>query len=145
MSKTRIAAIVFSVFYCAELLVFGIGALKEGGGTGLSYCLLAVVLVLWVGFFSTRRREFRYKTASFVAFALALSLWAKPAWRIELAVEEHEDQETAALLRRIEVLHVTDQPLLTPQGKPLGVRMRYSVQFPRAGPYFPAPTLTHDR
>jgi len=54
----------------------------------------------------------------------------KPAWRIELAVEEHEDRETIAMLRRIEVLHVIDQPLLTPQGKPLGIRMRYSVQFP---------------
>jgi hypothetical protein len=35
MSKTLIAAIVFSVFYFVELLVFGIGA-KKGGGRGLS-------------------------------------------------------------------------------------------------------------
>jgi hypothetical protein len=142
MSKTLISAIVFSVFYLVELLVFGIGAFKEGGGRGFSYCFLAVVLVLWVGFFSIRKREFRHKTASFVGFALALSLWMKLAWRIELAVEEHEDRETIAILRRIEVLDVTDQPLLTSQGTPLGIRMRYSVQFPRAGLYFPAPTLT---
>jgi len=142
MSKTLIAAIAFSVCYFAELLVFGIGAFKEGGGRGFSYCFLAVLLVLWIGFFSIRKREFRYKSASFVAFALALSLWVKPAWRIELAVEEHQDREITAILRRVEVLDVADEPLLSLQGKPLGIRMRYSVQFPRAGPYFPAPALT---
>ncbi len=141
MSKTLIAAIAFSVFYFVELLVFGIGAFKEGGGRGLSYCFLAVVLVLWVGFFSIQKREFRYKTGGFIAFALALSLWAKPAWRIEIAVEEHEDRETIATLRRIEVFDVTDEPLLSSQGEPLGIRMRYSVRFPRAGLYPPAPLL----
>ncbi len=123
-------------------MAFGIGVFKEGGGRGFSYCFLAVLLVLWVGFLSIRKREFRYKSASFVAFALALCLWVKPAWRIELAVEEHQDRETIATLRRIKVLDVADEPLLSSQGKLLGITMRYSVQFPRAGLYFPAPTLT---
>jgi hypothetical protein len=35
MSKTLIAAVVFSVYF-VELLVFGIGVLKEGGGSALS-------------------------------------------------------------------------------------------------------------
>jgi len=142
MSKMLIAAIAFSVCYFAELLVFGIGAFKEGGGRGFSYCFLAVLLVLWIGFFSIRKREFRYKSASFVALAVALCLWVTPARRIEFAVEEHQDREIIATLRRIEVLDVADEPLLTSQGKPFGIRMRYSVQFPRAGPYFPTPTLT---
>ena len=141
MTRTLITAIAFSFVYLVELLVFGIGAFKEGGGRGLSYCFLAVVLALWVGFFSIRKREFRYRTGGFIAFALALSLWVKPAWRIEIAVEEHEDRETIATLRRIEVFDVTDEPLLTSQGKPLGIRMRYSVRFPRAGLYPPAPLL----
>jgi hypothetical protein len=141
MTRTLITAIVFSFVYLVELLVFGIGAFKEGGGRGFSYCFLAVVLALWVGFFSIRKREFRYKTGGFIAFALALSLWVKPAWRIEIAVEEHEDRETIATLRRIEVFDVTDEPLLTSQGKPLGIRMRYSVRFQRAGLYPPAPLL----
>src|SRR5258708_27601359 len=142
MSKALISAIAFSVFYFVELLVFGIGALKEGGGRGFSYCYLAVVLVLWVGFFSIRKREFRYKSVSFMMFALVLSLGVKPAWRIELAVEEYQDREINAILRRIAVLGVSDEPLLSSQGKLLGITMRYSVQFPRAGLYFPAPTLT---
>jgi hypothetical protein len=141
-TKALIPAIAFSVFYFVELLVFGMGAFKEGGGRGFSYCFLAVVLLLWVGFFSIRKREFRYKSASFVMFALALSLWVKPAWRLELAVEGHHDREIIAILRRIAVLDVTDEPLLSSQGKPLGVRIRYSVQFQRAGLYFPAPALT---
>jgi len=141
MTRTLITAIVFSFVYLVELLVFGIGAFKEGGGRGFSYCFLAVVLVLWVGFFSVQKIEFRYKTGGFVAYALALSLWVMPAWRIEIAVEEHEDRETIATLRRIEVSDVTDEPLLTSQGKPLGIRMRYSVRFPRAGLYPPAPLL----
>jgi len=142
MPKTVIAAIAFSFFYFVEFLGFGIGVFKEGGGRGFFYCLLAVALVLWIGFFSIRKRDFRYKTASFVTFALALSLWVKPAWRIELAVEEYQDREIAALLRRIEVFDVADQLLLTSQGKPLGIRMRYSIQFPRGGVYSPAPILT---
>jgi len=141
MPKTLIAAIAFSFFYFVELLVFGIGAFKEGGGKGFFYCLLAVLLFFWVGFFSIRKREFRYKTASFVTFALALSLWVKPAWRIELAVEEYQDREIVGLHRRIEVFDVADQLLLTSQGKPLGIRMRYSIQFPRGGVYSPAPIL----
>jgi hypothetical protein len=141
MSKTLITAIAFSFVYLVELLVFGIGAFKEGGGRGLSYCFLAVVLVLWVGFFSIRKREFRYKTGGFIALALALSFWVKPAWRIEIAVEEHEDRATIETLRRIEVFDVTDEPLLTSQGKALGIRMRYSVRFPHAGLYPPAPLL----
>jgi hypothetical protein len=141
MTRTLITAIAFSFVYLVELLVFGIGAFKEGGGRGLSYCFLAVVLALWVGFFSIRKREFRYKTGGFIAFALALSLWVKAAWRIEITVEEHEERETIATLRRIEVFDVTDEPLLASQGKPLGIRMRYSVRFPRAGLYPPAPLL----
>jgi hypothetical protein len=141
MARTLITATAFSFVYFVELLVFGIGAFKEGGGRGFSYCFLAVVLVLWVGFFSVQKIEFRYKTGGFVAYALALSLWVMPAWRIEIAVEEHEDRETIATLRRIEVSDVTDEPLLTSQGKPLGIRMRYSVRFPRAGLYPPTPLL----
>src|SRR5712692_5028158 len=141
MSKTLIIAAVFSCVYFVELLVCGIGTFKEGGGRGFSYCFLAVVLALWVGFFCIRKIEFRYKTGGFVAFALALSLWVKPAWRIEITVEEHEDRATIATLRRIEVFDVTDEPLLTSQGKALGIRMRYSVRFPRAGPYPPAPVM----
>jgi len=141
MARTLITATAFSFVYFVELLVFGIGAFKEGGGRGFSYCFLAVVLVLWVGFFSVQKIEFRYKTGGFVAYSLALSLWVMPAWRIEIAVEEHEDRETIATLRRIEVSDVTDEPLLTSQGKPLGIRMRYSVRFPRAGLYPPAPLL----
>ena len=142
MTRTLITATAFSFVYFAELLVFGIGAFKEGGGRGFSYCFLAVVLVLWVGFFSLRKIEFRYKTGGFVAFSLALSLWVKPAWRIEIAVEEHEDRETTATVRGIRVFDVTDEPLLTSQGKPLGIRMRYCVRFPHAGVYPPAPVLT---
>jgi len=141
MSKTLIAAVAFSVCYLAELLVFGIGAFKEGGGRGFSYCFLTVLLVLWIGFFAIQKREFRYKNASFVALAVALCVWVMPAWRIELALEEHQDRAIIATLRRIEVLDVADEPLLTPQGKPLGIRMRYSVQFPHTGLYFPAPIL----
>jgi hypothetical protein len=110
MSRTLITAITFSFVYLVELLVFGIGAFKEGGGRGLSYCFLAVVLALWVGFLSIRKREFRYKAGGFITFALALSLWVRAAWRIEIAVEEHEDQETIATLRRIDVFDVTGEP-----------------------------------
>jgi hypothetical protein len=142
MTRTLIIAAVFSCVYFVELLVCGIGTFKEGGGRGFSYCFLAVVLALWVGFFCIRKIEFRFKTGGFVAFALALSLWVKPAWRIETAVEEHEDRETISTLRGIKVFDVTDEPLLSGQGTPLGIRMRYSVRFPRDGVYPPTPVLT---
>jgi hypothetical protein len=141
MTRTLKTAAVFSFVYFVELWVFGIGAFKEGGGSGLSYCFLAVVLVLWVGWLCVQKIDFRYKTSSFVAFALALSLWVKPAWRIEIAIEQHDDQKTIATLRKIRVFDVTDEPLLTRQKKPLGIRMRYSIRFPRTGMYPPAPVL----
>jgi len=138
---TLITAILFSSLYVVELCVFGIGAFKEGGGRGLSYCFLAALLSLWASFFSIRRMNLRHKTSGFVVFALALSLWVVPGWRVELVVERYEDQQTTEMLRRIEVFDVSDEPLLTSQGKPLGIRMRYSVRFPREGAYSPAPIL----
>src|SRR6266851_1962645 len=51
MTRMLIIAAVFSCVYFVELLVCGIGTFKEGGGRGFSYCFLAVVLALWVGFF----------------------------------------------------------------------------------------------
>ena len=63
------------------------------------------------------------------------------ARRVERALEEHQDHEIIAMLRRTEVLDAGDEPLSTSQGKPLGIRMRYSVQFPYADLYFPSPVL----
>jgi hypothetical protein len=123
------------------LCVFGIGAFKEGGGRGLSYCFLAALLFLWAGFFFIRRMNLRHKTSGFLVFALALSPWVVPAWRVELAVEQYEDHRTTETLRRIEVLDVSDEPLWALQGKPLGIRMRYSVRFPREGAYSQAAIL----
>src|SRR5262249_2482068 len=65
-----------------------------------------------------------------------------PAYRVELAVEEYEDRRITELFRRIEVSNVTDEPLLTPSGHPIGIRMRYSVRFPEERYYSPAPFLT---
>src|SRR5260370_11586310 len=96
MSKALISAIAFSVFYFVELLVFGIGAFKEGGGRGFSYCFLPVVLVLWVGFFSIRKIEFRYKPGGFVTFALALSLSVNPACPTASAVDVHDHRAAPA-------------------------------------------------
>ncbi len=142
MPKALITAIAFSLIYLLQLLAVGIGAFKEGGGRGLSCCFAAALLVLWGGFLFIRTRTFRYRTVAFVAFALSLTLWVNPARQIEVATEEHENRETTATLRSIQVSNVTDDPFLNSQGKPLGIRMRYSVRFPRDGLYPAAPVLT---
>ena len=140
-------AIAFSGIYFLELLVFGIGAFKEGGGRGFGYSFLAAVLVLWIGLLLIRRRDFTPKTGVFIAFAVALSLWIVPAWRVELAVERWEDEKIVGLQRRIEVSNVSDEPLLSSGGKPIGIRMKYSMRFPESGPHPAAPVLeaAHER
>jgi hypothetical protein len=95
------------------------GPSKKAAGEGFSTVFSRL---FWsFGLASSLYGKENSQTASFVASALALSLWVKPSWRIERAVEEHEDGKIIALLRRTEVLDVADQPLLT---------------------YSPAPTLT---
>lgn len=134
-------ALLFSLVYLAELILFGIGAFKEGGGRGLVYCFLAVLAVLWAAFVAARKSQAAHKAPVFFAFALFLCLWVVPGWRIEIAVEQRLDRETIENLRRVQVFNVSDEPFLGPQGKPLGVRIRYSVRFPLDGIYPPAPIL----
>ncbi len=86
-SGMSIAAAIFSLIYFVELVLFGIGAFKEGGGRGFLYAFLAAIALLWIAYFFLRRRELRYRTASFIVFGLVLLGWVVSAWRIELGVE----------------------------------------------------------
>jgi len=95
MSKTLIAAIAFSVCYFAELLVFESEPSKKVAGEGFPYCFLAGSSGSLIGLLPIRKRESDTER-QFLSRALALSLWVKPAWRIELAVEEHQDREITA-------------------------------------------------
>jgi hypothetical protein len=142
MSRTLITALVFSFFYFVELFVFGIGLFKEGGGTGFGYGLLAALLTLWIGFFSIRLGKFQHETRAFLVFAVAVSFWVIPAWRVEMVVEEREYQQAMENLDRTEVSQVTDEPILASSGKASGIRMRYSIRFHKTGIYPPAPILT---
>src|SRR5262249_41043363 len=109
---------------------FGIGTLKEGGGRGFLYTFLGTIVLLWIGYFFLMRWEFRYRNASFIAFGLVLLAWVVPAWRIELAVERQEEARFYQDVARVQALDVHDEPLASPRGNPLGVRIRYTIALP---------------
>jgi hypothetical protein len=46
---------------------------------------------------------------------------------------------------RAEVVKYSDEPLLSAQGHPIGVRFKYTMVFPRAGTYMPQPNLYPER
>jgi hypothetical protein len=131
-------ALGLSFVYFAEMLLFGIGVFKEGGGRGVELCFLATLLLLWLAFFLLRSRPI----GSFAAAGLVLTFWIFPARPLEDALEGREDAQALALQQQTQVSDVTDQLLLDSHGRPRGIRMQYKIRFPKDGEYLPAPYIT---
>lgn len=94
-------------------------------------CLMAAEAALWAWFFFLRRRAYRRKTwmllAGAVALGAAMAVGANATWG-PLVDREFAQQERLAATT--EVTGMQDELLLSPQGDPIGVRLRYSVRFP---------------
>jgi hypothetical protein len=130
-------ALVASVIVCAQnaLSVMGFTwALIHGVGveSALAFAPAAIALaVIWGGYFFITRKVSTRATPAFAALASAvvvlneLVLPATPlqAWRSNRA------------LNGVRVLEVRDEPLLSAQGNPIGVRISFDAVVPRTMGY----------
>ncbi|HEX9709148.1 MAG TPA: hypothetical protein VGB42_04175 [Candidatus Thermoplasmatota archaeon] len=102
------------------------------GWLGPPYTVAALMVLVW------RARALARSPAGHPAFRLglvAVALVGAGGLIAGGAVvwDDWNFRRHAALAARIEVLDVTDEPLLGPAGHPLGIRVRFSLRVPKSG------------
>ncbi len=97
---------------------------------------------LWCWYFFLRRRGYRRKTPLLVAGALAvgaaMTVAANASWGLFVNLEVARNERLAAATQ---VLDMRDEMLLSPKGDPIGVRLRYTVRFPRSDYFWQSASL----
>ncbi len=138
--RSVILATVFSLL-CLGVALFFLLLGKEAprfATVGWVY-LVASWLLLWLGFFLFRRR----RRAILLSAGLGVLVLAA-AYPVYYATEKDDarrDLEALQAVHNTEVLDLRDEPLHTPAGNPIGVRLSFSVRFPRSGPSAPTPSM----
>jgi hypothetical protein len=136
-SCSLLIALVATVIVCAQNVLSLMGftwALIHGAGveSALAFAPAAVGLILiWGGYFFITRTASSRATPLFAALAIGvvvlnemvLPVTPLRMWRNNLA------------LKGVRVLEVRDEPLLSAQGNPIGVRFSFDAVVPRTGAY----------
>ncbi len=141
----RLIAILFTVL----LLVLGwlvalLGSVH--GPAGFAYVVFAYLLLaealLWISYALIRRRGYRHRGALMagagVMLGAALVGAAQGSWGFLVDWESARQERLAA---GVQVFNVHDEPLLSAQGDPIGIRLRYSMRFPNSDYFWQTPSL----
>lgn len=107
----------------------------------MGYAVVAVAL-LWACYWFVRRRGYRHKSLLFgvagVFLGAALIGASLLSWGALVDWEVAQQERTAAAT---EVFNMHDEPLLSANGNPIGVRLRYSMRFPNSDYFWHTPSL----
>jgi hypothetical protein len=141
MKLIPILALAFSTLYV--LLSLLLLAFSVHGPSSLPYFaggyLVLSLTVLWLIFFRLQRPGTRHPTALFCATGGVLAGFSVLAFLLAHAISSGIEKWTVA---HTEVANVHDEPLLSAQGNPIGIRVRFSIRFPRTDFHAPHPYLT---
>lgn len=126
-----IAAVIYSLLYAALAFAWLVLSLHSApgwaGAFALGYLVVALLL-LWGGYFYFRRKN-RKLLFHVLAIALAAaSLSIGQTWKVDYYLELRQRAETR-------IWDVRDEPLLSRHGNPLGIRVSYSMLFPKSDYY----------
>ena len=137
-SRLLLIALAASAIVCAQNALFltGFGwALIHGAGieSALAFAPAAIALtVIWIGYrFIKKNVSSRATTSWFAALAITvvvLNEWLLPATPLRAWRDNRS-------LKGVRVLAVRDEPLLSAQGNPIGVRLSFDAVVPRTSAY----------
>lgn len=117
---------IFTCLYILAAIFIGFFSAYGNSSTlfkvALFYPLFSIA-VFWVVYLFLQRFETKYKEKILVFFGLALLLIAFFAFRISDAIEKFRVTNT-------KVWDVQDEILLSQNGNPIGIRIRYNIQVP---------------
>src|SRR5262249_33152960 len=109
----------------------------------IGYLCVVEVALGWL-YFYIRKHMSKHKTLRLLAGACGLGITLGAAafatWSplVDWEVTQMERRAAATL-----VFNVHDEILLSEKGNPIGIRLRYSMQFPTSDYFWQSPTLTH--
>jgi hypothetical protein len=107
----------------------------------LGYLVLALAL-LWISYGFIRRRGYRHGRWLLIAAGILLCAamvgGSQGSWGLLI---EWESARQDRLATATQVFHVHDEPLLSPKGDPIGIRLRYSMRFPNSDYFWHSPSL----
>ncbi len=141
----RLIAIAFSLL----LLVLGafVGLVGSIHGPDrlaeftFAYAVLAVAL-LWTSYWFIRHRGYRYRPLLIAATAIVLGAALIGASQATVGfLVDLESAHQRRLAAATQVFNMQDEPLLSAQGDPIGVRLRYSMRFPTSDYFWHTPSL----
>jgi hypothetical protein len=141
-------ALAFAVAYAVLAAFLALLGTIHGAET-FPYAVLGCLVVaeggLWYWYFFLRRRDYRHKTwillAGALALGIALTAAANASWGPLVDLEfAHQERLAAAT----EVIGMRDEELVSPQGNPIGVRLKYSVRFPSSNYFWQSASLQAD-
>jgi hypothetical protein len=136
-SGLLLIALVASAIVCAQnvLSLTGFGwALIHGAGieSALAFAPAAVGLALvWAGYFFIRKKASHRATPVFAALAIGVIVLNE----LVLPVTPFQMWRNNRALKGVRVLEVRDEPLLSAQGNPIGVRISFDAVVPRTTAY----------
>ena len=143
-----IIAIIFGFLYF--LLASFLAILGSAHGPALfpyfvfGYLCITEAALAWL-YFLVRRRARKHNILILLLGAASLGICLFAASAVSVSPLNNweflrAEREAAAT----QVLNMRDEILLSPRGNPIGMRLRYSIRFPRRGYFWQSPTLTPD-
>jgi hypothetical protein len=124
----RLVAALFLVVQAVATL--GLVMLSVHGGVAVGYLALSSVLVAWA---------LSRKSWPLLLGAGALMVIAAPAGYVALDQLDRRHYEQRVAATRVSDLH--DEPIVSPAGRRIGVRLSFAVSVPENGSFAIAPTL----
>ena len=141
MKVIPILAVAFSTLYvllALLLLLFSVHGPDSLPSFAGGYLVVSLT-VLWLVFFRLQRPDARHPTVLFCATGVVLAGFSVLAFLLAHDISSGIEKWTVA---HTEVANVHDELLLSPRGNPIGIRVRYSIRFPRTDFHAPHPYLT---
>ena len=138
----RIVTAIIAIILLLQSLYLLAFSMKEGFSAITLVALgvtLAPLLVLLIVYYAVRRRPTGIRTLVILGVVMLVTM------EILLPVSPFKTTIISGLQKRamevVEIRNVRDEPFISPQGNPVGVRVSFEAVFPRGGVLAVSPTL----
>jgi len=142
MNWNKIIAFLFTLV--CVILSFGL-LLPAKEDENFIYGALAFFVVslslLWFFYALFEKKQTAHKTVYFFIIAIGISSLIIPFWRVTEAISNKYYESLEENYRSTKVTDLHDEVLFTERNNPIGIRLRYTITFPRNGRYFPMPSV----
>ena len=142
MNRNKIIAVLFTLVFAILSFGFLLPAKEDENFVygALGFFVVSLSL-LWLIYTLFERKQSAYKTIWFCIAAIGVSSLIIPFWWATETFSNKYYESLEENFRNTKVGDVHDEILFTDRNNPIGIRLRYTVTFPRNGRYFPMPSV----